>query len=117
MFAAGLHGFSFASAASSLLQNERHSAAVFASYHGTYRNPNRGYHRIADRKPKVEPFSVRAGYGTLTGSKFSFQGSPWTFSSDMKGSGSNSSHVWTPLVVHLPSKNIFAPIIAGTPVV
>ena len=54
---------------------------------------------------------------TLTGSKFSFQGRPCLFRSAMNGSGSNSSQVCTPFSVHLPSRNIFAPIIAGTPVV
>ena len=55
--------------------------------------------------------------GTFTGSNVSFHGRPCLLSSAMNGSGSNSSQVWTPLAVHLPSRNILAPIIAGTPVV
>jgi len=35
----------------------------------------------------------------------------------MKGSGSNSSTLKTPLPRHLPVSIIIAPIIAGTPVV
>ena len=60
---------------------------------------------------------ARCPHGTFTGLKVSFHGSPCFLSAAMNGSGSNSSQVWTPLVVHLPSRNIFAPIIAGTPVV
>ena len=54
---------------------------------------------------------------TFTGLKFSFHGKPCFGSSAINGSGSNSSHVYTPGFVHFPSRNIFAPIIAGTPVV
>jgi len=46
-----------------------------------------------------------------------FQGNPWILSSSIKGSGSNSSILKTPLPLHLPSSISFAPIIAGTPVV
>ena len=70
---------------------------------------------IADERLFVD--DVPRHQGTLTGLKFSCQGSPWALSSAMNGSGSNSSQVWTPFSVHMPSRNIFAPIIAGTPVV
>ena len=61
--------------------------------------------------------STTRNQGTLTGSKRSVHGRPCLLSSAMNGSGSNSSHVCTPFSVHFPSRNIFAPIIAGTPVV
>ena len=58
-----------------------------------------------------------AHQSTSTGSRSSCQGSPHWFRASMKGSGSNSSTLWTPGVFHLPVITIMAPIMAGTPVV
>lgn len=50
-------------------------------------------------------------------SSSTFQGRPCLFSSSIKGSGSNSSILCTPVSYHFFSSISFAPIIAGTPVV
>ena len=47
----------------------------------------------------------------------SCQGSPCLLSCSINGSGSNSSTLCTPGLLHLPVRNIIAPIMAGTPVV
>ena len=54
---------------------------------------------------------------TSTGWKSSVQGSPHLFRASMKGSGSNSSMLWTPGLFQVPVISIMAPIMAGTPVV
>ena len=54
---------------------------------------------------------------TRAGLWLSERGRPYLSSASRYGSGSNSSTVCTPLVVHLPVSSIRAPHIAGTPVV
>ena len=54
---------------------------------------------------------------TRAGLWLSLRGRPYLSSASRYGSGSNSSTVWTPLVVHLPVSSIRAPHMAGTPVV
>ena len=54
---------------------------------------------------------------TRAGLWLSLRGRPYWSSAARYGSGSNSSTVWTPLVVHLPVSSIRAPHMAGTPVV
>ena len=64
----------------------------------------------------------RAGIGqphqsTSAGLWLSERGRPYLSRASRYGSGSNSSTVCTPLVVHLPVSSISAPHMAGTPVV
>ena len=64
----------------------------------------------------------RAGVGqphqsTSAGLWLSERGRPYLSRASRYGSGSNSSTVCTPLVVHLPVSSISAPHMAGTPVV
>ena len=54
---------------------------------------------------------------TRAGAWLSERGRPYLSSASRYGSGSNSSTVCTPLVVHLPVSSIRAPHMAGTPVV
>ena len=54
---------------------------------------------------------------TRAGLWLSLRGRPYWSRASRYGSGSNSSTVWTPLVVHLPVSSIRAPHMAGTPVV
>ena len=54
---------------------------------------------------------------TRAGLWLSERGRPYLSSASRYGSGSNSSTVCTPLVVHLPVSSISAPHMAGTPVV
>ena len=62
-------------------------------------------------------YGVTAHQSTSTGWKSSVQGSPHLFRASMKGSGSNSSMLWTPGLFQVPVISIMAPIMAGTPVV
>ena len=69
-----------------------------------------------------QPRKGRAGVGqphqsTRAGAWLSERGRPYLSSASRYGSGSNSSTVCTPLVVHLPVSSISAPHMAGTPVV
>ena len=54
---------------------------------------------------------------TRAGAWLSERGRPYLSRASKYGSGSNSSTVWTPLVVHLPVSSMRAPHMAGTPVV
>ena len=65
----------------------------------------------------VLPHLVPVHYFTSAGSWDSLRGRPCLSRASRKGSGSNSSTVWTPGVVHLPVSSIRAPHMAGTPVV
>ena len=69
-----------------------------------------------------QPQKGRAGVSqphqsTRAGLWLSERGRPYLSRASRYGSGSNSSTVCTPLVVHLPVSSIRAPHIAGTPVV
>ena len=69
-----------------------------------------------------QPHKGRAGVSqphqsTRAGLWLSERGRPYLSSASRYGSGSNSSTVCTPLVVHLPVSSISAPHMAGTPVV
>ena len=69
-----------------------------------------------------QPRKGRAGVGqphqsTRAGAWLSERGRPYLSRASRYGSGSNSSTVCTPLVVHLPVSSISAPHMAGTPVV
>ena len=54
---------------------------------------------------------------TSAGARFTRRGRPYRSSASRKGSGSNSSTVWTPGAAHWPVSSISAPHMAGTPVV
>ena len=75
------------------------------------------YLQVADERRLVYLEIGRAHHSTKSGCSSTCHGKPFLFSSSMYGSGSNSSHVNTPSLSHLPVSSILAPIIAGTPVV
>ena len=60
---------------------------------------------------------VHLHQSTRAGLWLSERGRPYLSRASRYGSGSNSSTVCTPLVVHLPVSSISAPHMAGTPVV
>ena len=62
-------------------------------------------------------FEVARFQSTSAGLWLSERGRPYLSRASRYGSGSNSSTVCTPLVVHLPVSSISAPHMAGTPVV
>ena len=61
--------------------------------------------------------SLIISYSSKSPPKISCQGSPCLLSSSMKGSGSNSSTLYTPAFFQSPCMKRRAPIQAGTPVV
>ncbi len=61
--------------------------------------------------------SLIISYSSKSLPKISCQGSPCLLSSSMKGSGSNSSTLYTPAFFQSPCMKRRAPIQAGTPVV
>ena len=61
--------------------------------------------------------SLMMPYSSKSPPKISCQGSPCLLSSSMKGSGSNSSTLYTPAFFQSPCMKRRAPIQAGTPVV
>lgn len=61
--------------------------------------------------------SLIISYSSKSPLKISCQGSPCLLSSSMKGSGSNSSTLYTPAFFQSPCMKRRAPIQAGTPVV
>ena len=61
--------------------------------------------------------SLMMPYNSRSPPKISCQGSPCLLSSSMKGSGSNSSTLYTPAFFQSPCMKRRAPIQAGTPVV